>query len=162
MKLKKIIIFGFASFIAAQLCLVEVFGRLPRSWLASLGQENAKVSETISGGNRRVGEPFARTNLFFGRAKPDGSKVTDEEFRRFLDEVITPRFPDGLTALSGTGQFRGASGTVTREDSVLLILLYPADDTDNSLRIEEIRKAYRQTFRQESVLRVDTQTSVSF
>jgi hypothetical protein len=30
------------------------------------------------------------------------------------------------------------------------------------LRIEEIRKAYRQTFRQESVLRVDTQTSVSF
>ena len=33
---------------------------------------------------RDQGRPFARTELFFGKAKPDGSMVTDEEFRAFL------------------------------------------------------------------------------
>ena len=30
-----------------------------------------------------VGEPFLRTELFFGLSKPDG-KVTEEEFQQFL------------------------------------------------------------------------------
>ena len=126
---------------------------------------NAQQRNTeIRGGctNRDNGQLFARTELFFGRAKPDGSMVTDEEFRGFLDEIITPRFPDGLTALPGTGQFRGSSGIVTREGSVFVILLYPADDTGGSTRIEEIRATYRKTFEQESVLRVDGESCVSF
>lgn len=105
---------------------------------------------------------FARTELFFGTSKPDGSMVSDEEFRRFLDEVITPRFPEGLTAMSGTGQFRSSSGMVIRENSVFVILLYPSDEEGSSARIEEIRQAYRRAFEQESVLRVDSQSCVSF
>lgn len=117
----------------------------------------------IRGGctNRDNGRPFARTELFFGRAKPDGSMVTDEQFRSFLDEIITPRFPNGLTALPGTGQFRGSNGLVLREGSVFVILLYPADDKHSSKRIEEIREIYRKTFAQESVLRVDSESCVS-
>ena len=88
--------------------------------------------------------------------------VTDEEFRGFLDEIITPRFPNGLTALAGTGQFRGSSGMVMREGSVFVILLYPAADNGSSTRIEEIRETYRKTFQQESVLRVDAESCVSF
>jgi Protein of unknown function (DUF3574) len=112
--------------------------------------------------NRDNGRLFVRTELFFGRAKPDGSMVTDEEFRSFLDETITPRFPNGLTALAATGQFRGSSGMVMREGSVFVILLYPADDQGNSARIEEIRETYRKAFQQESVLRVDGESCVSF
>lgn len=107
-------------------------------------------------------ELFARTELFFGRSKPDGSMVTDEQFRLFVDEVITPRFPAGLTVLSGTGQFRGSSGSVMREDSVLLILLYRSNDDPANGRIEEIREAYRSAFQQDSVLRVDSPSCVSF
>jgi hypothetical protein len=107
-------------------------------------------------------ELFARTELFFGRSKPDGSMVTDEQFRRFVDEVITPRFPAGLTVLTGTGQFRGSSGIVMREDSVLLILLYRSNDDPSNGRIEEIRAAYRSAFKQDSVLRVDSPSCVSF
>src|SRR5262245_35074003 len=40
------------------------------------------------------GELWARTELYFGSARPDGSVVTEEEFRKFLNEEITPRFPD--------------------------------------------------------------------
>lgn len=121
-------------------------------------------SAEIRGGctNQDNGRHFARTELFFGRAKPSGAMVTDEEFHSFLDEIVTPRFPNGLTALSGTGQFRGSSGMVTREGSVFVILLYPADDKSSSTRIEEIRETYRKTFQQESVLRVDGESCVSF
>jgi hypothetical protein len=99
---------------------------------------------------------FARTELFFGTSKPDGSAVTDAEFMRFLDEVITPRFPDGLTLLSGHGQFRNSAGVIVEEKSFLLILLYPLEDfRAGSRRIERIRTLYKARFQQESVLRAD-------
>src|SRR5262245_18224760 len=99
---------------------------------------------------------FARTELFFGTAKPDGPPVTDEEFLAFLDEQITPRFPDGLTLLKGDGQFRGESGEIIKEDSFVLILLYSLEGfRDSSQRINRIRELYKDEFDQESVLRVD-------
>jgi hypothetical protein len=99
--------------------------------------------------------PFARTELFFGTAKPDGV-VTDEEFRAFIDEEVTPRFPDGLTLIKGDGQFKGSDGIIVKEQSFVLILLYAADGyTDSSRRIDRIRRLYRSRFQQESVLRVD-------
>ncbi len=103
-----------------------------------------------------LGERFARTELFFGSEKPDGSEVTNEEFTMFLNEVITPRFPDGLTLLEGRGQFLNAQGKTVKERSWLLILLYPVEAHQNSsIKIEEIRQLYKQCFQQESVLRVD-------
>ena len=65
---------------------------------------------------------LARTELFFGTAKPDGV-VTEEEFLAFVDAEITPRFPDGLTLLKGDGQFRGEDGVIIKEESFVLILL---------------------------------------
>ena len=103
-----------------------------------------------------LGERFARTELFFGSEKPDGSEVTNEEFTMFLNEVITPRFPDSLTLLVGRGQFLNAQGKIIKERSWLLILLYPEEARqDSSTKIEEIRALYKQCFQQESVLRVD-------
>jgi hypothetical protein len=105
---------------------------------------------------------WTRTELFFGSAKPDGSTVSDEEFRRFLDEEVTPRFPDGLTLLVGLGQYRGASGTLVQEKSMLLVLLHPSNEPDGAGHIEAIRGAYKTRFRQESVLRLDACAVVSF
>jgi hypothetical protein len=91
------------------------------------------------------------------RDKPDGSEVTTEEFQQFVDEkVVTPRFSDGLTLLMGLGQFRGSSGVIVQERSMLLILLYPVETRqDSSMKIEQIREAYKQLSQQESVLRAD-------
>lgn len=99
---------------------------------------------------------FIRTELFFGRNKPDGTEVSQKEFDEFLSGFITPRFPDGLTVLKGKGQFLNSSGTVEREKSVLLILLYPINARkDKHSKIEEIRSEYVTRFKQQSVLRVD-------
>lgn len=97
---------------------------------------------------------FARTELFFGTAKPDGV-VTDEEFFAFVDEVVTPRFPDGLTFYKAEGQFRDGE-VIIKEDSFVLILLYPVEDfRQASRRINAIREAYKAQFQQQSVLRAD-------
>ncbi len=93
-------------------------------------------------------------------ARPDGSAVSPEDFQRFVDHEVTPRFPAGLTLLGGNGQFRDASGATIKESSKLLILLY-SYDRDNSRKIEAIRSAYVNTFQQESVLRVDGSSCVS-
>ncbi len=99
---------------------------------------------------------FIRTELYFGSNMPNGSSVTPEQFQEFLDQEITPRFPDGLTLLTGLGQFRGSNAKIERERSMLLILLYPAESArGSSQKIEDIRVAYEKKFYQESVLRAD-------
>lgn len=40
-----------------------------------------------------------REELYFGMRKPDATLVTEAESQAFVDSVITPRFPDGLTVL---------------------------------------------------------------
>ncbi|MQA29289.1 MAG: DUF3574 domain-containing protein [Luteitalea sp.] len=124
---------------------------------ASLSPDRVATERTIAGANRPGATPFARTELFFGTSRPDGQEpVSDEEFRWFLDNEITPRFPDGLTLVSALGQFRNASGVIIQEQSLVLILLYPAENQRvSSRRIERIRTAYKNYFQQESVLRVD-------
>jgi Protein of unknown function (DUF3574) len=98
---------------------------------------------------------FARTELYFGTARPDGV-VTHKQFQKFVDEKITPRFPDGLTLVKGHGQFRGEDDVVIREQSFVLILLYPLEGFGrSSQKIERIRTLYKEQFDQQSVLRVD-------
>lgn len=103
---------------------------------------------------------LARTELFFGLARPDGQMISADEFQQFVDREVTPRFPEGLTLLGGDGQFRGADGVTIRESAKVLILLYPHHG-DNSRNIEAIRTAYVKAFAQESVLRVDGSSCVS-
>ena len=113
------------------------------------------VRRPIPAGARTGAQRFARTELYFGTAKPDGV-VTEAEFRGFVDRHVTSRFPDGLTILEGDGQFRSVDGTVVKEQSFVLILLYPFETYDaSSRRIERIRTLYKEEFDQQSVLRVD-------
>lgn len=124
-------------------------------------QDSANLKTTVND-PPIFGDIWARTELFFGTSRPDGTSVSDEKFKRFLDQHVTPRFPDGLTLLTGSGQFKNSSGVIIQERSKLLILLYPLTDNDASSRIEAIREIYKQLFNQESVLRVDSRAGVSF
>jgi Protein of unknown function (DUF3574) len=108
-----------------------------------------------------AGETFARTELFFGLSRR-GGVISEEEFQVFVNEFVAPRFPDGLTLLAGAGQFRDASGTTISEGSKLLILLYPARTKNANELIEAIRSEYKAKFEQESVLRADDRSCVSF
>ncbi len=109
-----------------------------------------------------IGQPWVRTELFFGLSKADGAMIKPQEFQAFLDREVTPRFPDGLTLLTGLGQFKNAEGKIIQERSQLLILLYARDTIDANKKVEQIRQSYKAAFKQESVLRVDSVSCVSF
>ena len=107
-------------------------------------------------------DKYLRTELYFGRSLPDGSVVTDEEWTKFLNDVVTPRFPDGFTVLDGFGQYRDKSGRIVKEPSKVIVFLYSRKTQKaGSTKIDEIRAAYVKLFNQESVLRVDFRTSVN-
>jgi|GEM_PF-4242774 len=110
--------------------------------------------------NEWGGQTVARTELFFGLARPDGSTLGAGEFQSFVDSEITPRFPRGLTLLGGSGQYRDINGATIRENSKLLILLYPYE-REASGKIEAIRAAYIKAFAQQAVLRVDGASCLS-
>ena len=55
---------------------------------------------------------MVREVLYFGRNRPDGGTVSDADWRAFLDEVVTPGFPAGLTVVDVTGQWKGERGVV--------------------------------------------------
>lgn len=102
-------------------------------------------------------EPWVRAELYFGTTNPnDRSAYSEEEWNAFLDAEITPRFPAGLTVLTGLGQWQNQSGEVIQERSEVLVILYPLETAqESSVLLEEIRDVYETQFEQESVLRVD-------
>ncbi|MET7574434.1 DUF3574 domain-containing protein [Streptomyces sp. NPDC005492] len=110
------------------------------------------------------GTPYVETQLFFGTERPDGGPaVTDRQFMAFVDQEVTPNFPDGLTVQNGRGQWRDAHGKIEKERSYELILLYPVASAGASdRRIEEVRRTYEKTFGQEAVGRVDDRTRADF
>lgn len=92
--------------------------------------------------------------MLFGMNSPDGP-VDETQWQAFLAEVVTPRFPDGLSVYKAQGQWRGASGEVEREDSRAVEILH-GDDAGGRKRIAEISAEYKRRFRQEAVLVIST------
>ncbi len=101
-------------------------------------------------------ESWVRVELYFSQPSVDRDAGTDDAFMDFLDADVTPRFPDGLTLLSGIGQWRGADGDIGQTRSHVLIILIPSDSVaESSALVEEIRDTFEEQFDQESVLRAD-------
>jgi hypothetical protein len=104
---------------------------------------------------------MTRDTLSFGRHRPDGGIVDDAQWRAFVDDTLTPRFPDGLTILSGTGQWRGGDGRIEREPSEVVTILH-AGDAAARRAIDEIAAEYKRRFAQEAVLRERDMTCARF
>jgi Protein of unknown function (DUF3574) len=102
-----------------------------------------------------------RLELLFGMSRPDGGTIGPEAWQAFVDTEVTPRFPQGLTVMTGRGQWLGSAGAIAKEQSHMLTVWYPAA-ADNEAKIEAIRTAYKTRFSQESVMRIDGSSCVSF
>ncbi|MXY46351.1 MAG: DUF3574 domain-containing protein [Chloroflexi bacterium] len=57
---------------------------------------------------------FDEYRLIFGRNIGDAEGVSDYDWRAFLPDTVTPRFPDGLSAFDAAGQRRNFQGERTR------------------------------------------------
>ena len=103
--------------------------------------------------------PMRSETIYFGTNKPGGT-VSEEEWRRFLAEAVTPRFPDGLSVWQASGQWRGKSGVIEREHSQVLSLIH-VDSPKDEKGLSEVISAYKSKFNQEAVLRVSNTVCTS-
>ena len=112
--------------------------------------------------NVKVEAALIQQGLFFGRDIPGGGEVSETDFETFLNNVITPRFPDGLTVFDANGQFRDSTGTIIKEKSKYLTI-FAEDNSINNVSIYDIGQAYIKQFNQESVLQITNKNvKVSF
>lgn len=109
---------------------------------------------------RAGSSPMARTELIFGSERGSHPSVTHAEWKKFVDDEIAPRFPNGFTVLDGEGEWHGNRGIV-REQSHVLILWYRAS-AEQQNKIEALRSIYEKRFQQSSVPRIDGSDCVSF
>src|ERR1700730_14230168 len=127
---------------------------------------NPTTAPTLTGDPAHPGvtQGWVDTKLYFGlglAAHPDQG-VTEARWREFLDQEVSPRFPDGLSVLDVNGQWQGKTqSTPERLRSKLLIIDYP-DTQQNRDKIDAIRAAWKKLTGDQSVLRVTQPADVSF
>ena len=99
-------------------------------------------------------KPAVAIDLYFGRDKPAGGEVTDAEWQAFLTEIVTSRFPGGLSVFDSSGQYRDPDGRIVRERSKRLVVIV-FDAPAHKAKVIEVVEAYKRRFGQYSVFRVE-------
>jgi Protein of unknown function (DUF3574) len=108
-----------------------------------------------------VGEQMVETTLFLGMATPTGS-VSEDQFARFVEAEVTPRWREGFTILSGQGLWYSEQRQVTEREPSRVLVRFHDGSAQASAGIEAIRAAYIKAFTQDAVLRTDRNTCADF
>ena len=106
-------------------------------------------------------ESVMADRLFCGRNIPGGGTVSDDEWNAFVREIVTPRFPEGLTVWRAEGQWQGKDGEIVREPVMIIEVLHPVGRKWDVL-LEEIADEYRRRFHQDAVMRVSMPAWMKF
>ena len=100
-----------------------------------------------------------QAQLFFGRNVTGRVMISEDEWRQFLDEDVSPRFPAGFSVADIDGQYRNAAGVIVRERSKQLLIVGSGGE---ETKLNAIRDAYKRRFNQESVLFVESPVCAAF
>lgn len=98
-------------------------------------------------------KPRAVAEMIFGRniGEIEGA-VGEDEWARFVDEVVTPKFPDGLTVIDAYGQWwNPPAGRIEREPAKMLLIVL-VDEKAQAPKLGEVAAAYKRRFSQQSVV----------
>ena len=94
-----------------------------------------------------------QTELFFGLSKPDGTSVTKDEWNKFVDDYISPKFIEGFTIVDSYGQWTDIDHNIMKEYSKFVIIINKrSSEMDSS--ISYVINNYKRLFQQSSVLNV--------
>lgn len=105
-------------------------------------------------------QPTVMESLYFGTAKP-GGVVSQEEWASFVNEQVTPAFPEGLTSWSASGQWRMAGGRIEQEASHILQVTHDGSSAKETA-VQRIMATYKHNFQQEAVMRIRSRACRSF
>jgi hypothetical protein len=98
---------------------------------------------------------MTEVQLFFG------GSLSAEQWRAFVDQEVTPRFPDGFTIFETQGQWRNRDGAISKETGHELLIVIARNNV-NERMLNAIRDAYKRRFIQESVLLAESPVCSAF
>src|SRR3954469_15226334 len=99
-------------------------------------------------------KPALQVDLYFGRGAEGGREVSEAEWASFLNEEVTPRFPDGLSVFDVRGQYRNPQGVIERERTKRLTVVV-FDAPAHLGKVRAIVDSYSRRHGQNSVFRVE-------
>ena len=91
-----------------------------------------------------------------GQTTPTGA-VTEMQWRAFVAESVTPRFPGGFTELQAQGHWRDGRGVITEEGTRIVEIVHDGEPLSRE-RVREVAADYKHRFAQQSVLITEAQS----
>jgi hypothetical protein len=105
---------------------------------------------------------MVETDLYFGQTRPDGSMITETEWKNFRENQIAKVFKEGCTVISASGNWLDpVSHKLITEPSYVVIYNYKRS-SQKSQEIDSLRSRYKNMFQQQAVLRVDKKAKATF
>jgi hypothetical protein len=92
----------------------------------------------------------AVSRLYLGQATPVGV-VTDAQWRAFVADSVTPRFPAGFTELRASGHWRDDRGSPIEEGTRIVEIAHDRSALARE-RVRAVAVDYKRRFAQQSVL----------
>jgi len=105
---------------------------------------------------------LVETDLYFGLSKPDGGKVTEQEWNSFRDNQVCKVFKEGNTVIDATGSWLDQQTKKSVTEPTRVVIYLHKNTNKISAQIDSLRQLYKTMFGQESVLRVDKKVTASF
>lgn len=93
---------------------------------------------------------FNKVSLYFGTSTNEGI-ITNEEWSNFLDEIVTPNFPEGMTIHDTYGQWKRPDGDIVKEPGKVIVHIYDINE-DKSENIKAIINGFKERFKAQSVI----------
>lgn len=108
-----------------------------------------------------AGEKPMRTARFYVLRPGHGRGLSDAAVRKFLDDEVSPNFPDGLTTVRGGHAWLGRDALLMRA-SVEVVQIVVPEGAQGDARIARVRAAYRARFGEDPVLHLSPPACMAF
>ncbi len=102
------------------------------------------------------------TDLYFGQSKPDGSMITEIEWKNFKETKIDKVFKEGSTTIKVQGNWYDPESHKLITEPTYLVVYDYKKSSQISRQIDSLRYWYKSMFQQQSVLRVDKKVKATF
>jgi hypothetical protein len=96
-------------------------------------------------------KPMTEAQFFFGRDIPGGGQVGDDDWSKFVGEVIAADFPNGFTVSDADGAWKDAKTGGAVHEKSKLVLIDGRATPDFAKKLRHIADTYKARFHQDAV-----------
>ena len=107
-------------------------------------------------------KPMTEVQLLFGRDIPGGGTVGDDDWSKYVNEVIAEAFPDGFTVSDAEGAWRDAKTGAAVHEKSKIVFIEAGASPELAGRLERVADVYRRRFHQDAVGIVTREVCAAF